>query len=894
MTSIIKGLPPRLKLDEKLNSFGGVDTIKTEDNYIHCFDDTKTIVFKNVSLTNGGISYPLGINSGSYVIRNSEMRSTIFADGKVTKGVGDAEASFLAAQPVKTFTDNTVTFDYGTPSKENKFYLTGSGYDGFSRPTLSKTKIEIPISIVGNSTISISSGSIQFMGYHNFETATLDPVGTVFTWFDDIAYSSADFFVESASIGFGPSCGSSVQQTIDQYGLPIDTFNFPYAPKYEPTSQQLLSLSDYISKPFLLEKVKLEFSASMSMNNTPNAEAVGGVAVTNFFLLTQRPCSTRGSISTPQVAASNGLPLTALTTTPDSNIRDLVTFGRVASKVSDPTSRLPGMSSEKNMDLVIQPTIVSTNVDSFDWAGQKILLMDVKAPYQMLGTGRVTVSSTNQKALTRNSRGSRNGLGTATGRDRNPMIPQINSSHYTNDSGGDGYISDPPFASSPYLLFPSDKIVLGWQVPLPTNPISLSAVSAGSSLTISAGNWKLTFYGSYVKEDKEYHEGTKSSLSSVRVHEAVSGGVPLDEFQTEPKAILRNSYTDLIFSQNRTNTFFSRIVNHKVGLTSNAESYDSQLFSEYTTITLNPKLSRNFSYMFTQHISADERFYDTVLPRWNEISAVNGAALVYSKYFTDIFHSLNLEADKYIVKIILNDDHSSAIATTTPTIINVSDNLWKGAYFFDDAYAGVYREPVVFSTKAALILTATEDVPSMALVYSSTVDMPSLAGKSPIYLIQLKYNDGTNAQRASIDYKIHFDGFFALQADAITNPTQIDFAKMYFGYKPKTLISTGTPDSGNFFLGSSCGASIRGWRFGILSGIPTYTKAVYNKNHYGQFRDRLEQRSFSKFYNTGSDSVMDSPVKVIYVGAARTISTPIAYNLLCEKESRVKKPYADV
>lgn len=48
---------------------------------------------------------------------------------------------------------------------------------------------------------------------------------------------------------------------------------------------------------------------------------------------------------------------------------------------------------------------------------------------------------------------------------------------------------------------------------------------------------------------------------------------------------------------------------------------------------------------------------------------------------------------------------------------------------------------------------------------------------------------------------------------------------------------------------------IRGWKYGLVSGLPTNTKAVFRRDKYGQFRDMLEQRQYTKLV-----SVDDSPV----------------------------------
>lgn len=40
---------------------------------------------------------------------------------------------------------------------------------------------------------------------------------------------------------------------------------------------------------------------------------------------------------------------------------------------------------------------------------------------------------------------------------------------------------------------------------------------------------------------------------------------------------------------------------------------------------------------------------------------------------------------------------------------------------------------------------------------------------------------------------------------------------------------------------------IRGWKYGIYSGFPAYTKAIFRRDHFGHPRDMLEQRQYTKF-----------------------------------------------
>lgn len=40
---------------------------------------------------------------------------------------------------------------------------------------------------------------------------------------------------------------------------------------------------------------------------------------------------------------------------------------------------------------------------------------------------------------------------------------------------------------------------------------------------------------------------------------------------------------------------------------------------------------------------------------------------------------------------------------------------------------------------------------------------------------------------------------------------------------------------------------IRGWKYGLYTGLPTTTRSIWRRNRYGQFRDMLEQRVYTKF-----------------------------------------------
>lgn len=59
-----------------------------------------------------------------------------------------------------------------------------------------------------------------------------------------------------------------------------------------------------------------------------------------------------------------------------------------------------------------------------------------------------------------------------------------------------------------------------------------------------------------------------------------------------------------------------------------------------------------------------------------------------------------------------------------------------------------------------------------------------------------------------------------------------------------------SPSNYELVTGSSWCVSpvIRGWKYGLYSALPSYTSAYFRQGKYGQFRDMLEQRQYTKLF----------------------------------------------
>jgi hypothetical protein len=55
---------------------------------------------------------------------------------------------------------------------------------------------------------------------------------------------------------------------------------------------------------------------------------------------------------------------------------------------------------------------------------------------------------------------------------------------------------------------------------------------------------------------------------------------------------------------------------------------------------------------------------------------------------------------------------------------------------------------------------------------------------------------------------------------------------------------------------------IRGWKYGLYSGLPMNSKAVFRRGRFGQFRDMLEQRQYTKFISVGTSPTDNDAIVV--------------------------------
>jgi len=115
---------------------------------------------------------------------------------------------------------------------------------------------------------------------------------------------------------------------------------------------------------------------------------------------------------------------------------------------------------------------------------------------------------------------------------------------------------------------------------------------------------------------------------------------------------------------------------------------------------------------------------------------------------------------------------------------------------------------------------------------------------------------------------------FAADIGTYYNVSQRNF--FFFGNNPSPLYLNYHERQGNliqnqgaYSISGSVGCTIEGWKYGLYNGIPTKFSCVFRQNRFGQFRDMLEGRVFTKTYNDPkSGGPMDEAGGINFISAS--------------------------
>lgn len=313
-------------------------------------------------------------------------------------------------------------------------------------------------------------------------------------------------------------------------------------------------------------------------------------------------------------------------------------------------------------------------------------------------------------------------------------------------------------------------------------------------------------------------------------------------FELEPKASYFSTYSDNII----TGSMLPNGLRGYVGsyVSGNLSYQSSTILSDFIDL----KNTRNgVSFFRNVRFFSKETIYDSFIPDIFEIYKTNGGQFCYGIDDVSLFFFNN---PRRFIKFVFG---TYAMHVSGTDNNQVSDNKWLGSFPFMGIYSGFRR----LVTDIFPVNTSSYDEKFFApdpFVYEATPNVLNTAKiSSSLYYVNIA---GTTLQNvyspivafeAPGSYAPSTDTFSFNIGDGNSLPLAIkQFKKIVFGSKVKFLEQTpgpGLPHS------RSQGPVIRGWKYGLLSAFRTNTSIVFRHNHFGQYRDMLEQRIYTKSYN---------------------------------------------
>lgn len=430
----------------------------------------------------------------------------------------------------------------------------------------------------------------------------------------------------------------------------------------------------------------------------------------------------------------------------------------------------------------------------------------------------------------------------------------------------------------------------------------------------------------------------------------------LDQFETEPNMVYSGTYGDSIFvgSIFDANGRFP-VASHASGSVQRATAKFHSFFQDYSGSLQNR--DRGVSFRFTQHLAPAERFQDSIMPDILECYKLNGGklALAMQEYFFVPVLVTDADGPRGANQPVGKMIFSSHGATGSLRVGGgqVADDKWLNTFPFEQRYASVTRGLDARFRKSSIVCECSEsygvsgeiryDADTGTAFSSSLLSVevilppwapsgpgvppssPSLPQSEPVRYTFFDVTGSVSAVTGRFNGKSAFtfppasepDIFFTTFGTVKPNEKQI--IKFLYGFGDNyqgTAISTAVTSSkitsivGVFNGFYTTTADIRGWKYGVFNAFPQYNTAVYRNNRFGQFRDMLEQRKQTKFYNEiandrnlrvkGKLGSTESSVEISFIsGSAARLSSsnPSVYNTngsgIYDFQAKTGKPFYD-
>jgi hypothetical protein len=500
-------------------------------------------------------------------------------------------------------------------NNSSDFYVSGTSplvANNFQQSLQSRELISIPISGTNYSSIlnfddaiiatyykqSVSTDvNLNFFSYYDFAENTWtrfkgyidnvnDRTGSLTT---DFSVSKNNLYtnLSKLSIPFSPSTWAKPSLTKDarfvsgSLSSPISNFGFPFSKKFKPFENNLLSMKNYINKPFFLEKVifKCVLSHYSILIRDPS-ESNQRIPIPythgiNLFLLNDKKIKSNRKINPIvndtletkyYVSATSKFSTADFTGEKDEeSIRELVTYGKVLLTTTGSVT-LPDDRSTASIENIKNQADLYAYVDSVSDTSsielsREDIEVDIEVPIRTAFKDNITsyihrnlnnaFYNEDDTVFVGNPYGGKTLLGKDLNKNyitNNENYSNILESKNENWLFGSSLLTDKlnlyesDSRSVPYILRPEDNLVLGF-----SSFTNLFYENDTYSLTFFKDNAELVLVGTPINDDKPRFEFDKRFLTSKNLRSGIIGDKFFtDRFDTAPIHLYASSSIDKI------------------------------------------------------------------------------------------------------------------------------------------------------------------------------------------------------------------------------------------------------------------------------------------------------------------------------------------------------------
>jgi hypothetical protein len=487
--------------------------------------------------------------------------------------------------------------------------------------------------------------------------------------------------------------------------------------------------------------------------------------------------------------------------------------------------------------------------------------------------------------------------------------------------GGDKYAAVAAVAleshqRAPYMVLPGDNLVLAISKTRPVmvvgngiaNPFSGSITH---DVQLTTGSVSITLYGSLIRNDEEFHDTLAQATRTNSVHTLIGDTDVLDQYDVP----YRDQYVGGVYDDYLTGSLVRTQVNaaQKKQIVT---GFRGRVMSKHTArliandtgnskaFNAQPWYERAGTPRFTSAVDNSEQYWDSMMPSIVECFRADG---------TGIWFQENQDGqNRFGVTAKLNKRRFGYMLTDyqvfplfSPTSFgSLLNGNWNRSYPFEPRYRNAPRQKVV---QRSFIATQVYRFNSSGGTVVAKIEPIELAG---FYFGVAGYNPrnprltnlGANPPNTFIfgsdcDKTVGTGGF------VVTGSMNVeDSVKALYGFGDMNTIGL-DPFGQGIYIGTNHWPEfrvseiddidgtatqfrqspvIRGWKHGVISGAPYFSRAYFRQGRYGQMRDMLEQRRYSRFFNYPSTEAVDKseqgvgagPVIVKFVDGAGNITSP--------------------